>query len=115
MTKRKPIVTSDNVGRVIEELLSLPFWPEGIESGAIYRVQTDDTDGREDYGWLMIQYSCDGDAHVRSTCWEGIPDDIRFRTFFGGGTHLRVYNAIHVLAIAMKMDMEGHGRGAPFD
>jgi len=110
MTKPKRIVTSDNVEQVIKELLDLPFWPPGINTDEIYRAQTDDTDGKPEYGWLMVQFSCDGDAWVSQSATErGMPDDIRFRMPCGGGRHLRVRNAICILAMAMKLDMEGQG------
>jgi len=102
-----PIVTSDNVMQVLDELLDLPFWPQGVHSGELYQVQTDDSDGDPDYGWLMAQFSCDGDLHMKLTCDRGIPHDIRLRTYAGGGRHLGVRNAGLILAYAMKLDMEG--------
>jgi hypothetical protein len=109
LSAKKPIVNDENVNQIVRELLDLPFWPKGIKSGETYRVQTDDTDGKPDYGWLMIQFSGDGDAWVSASSQRGLPDEIRFRTFFGGGEHLRVLNAILVLAVAMKLDMDGEG------
>ena len=109
MTKRKKIVTGDNLEQVIEELLDTPFWPPGIDTNTIYQVQTDDTDGKPDYGILMVQFSVDGDAWVSQSTQMGLPDNIRFRNWGGGGHHLRVRNAICVLAMAMKLDMDGKG------
>lgn len=103
-----PIVTDENFMQVIDELLDLPFWPEDLNDGEIYQVQTDDTDGSPEYGWLMAQFTCDGDLHLRLTCDRGIPHDFRLRTYAGGGSHLRVRNAGLILAYAMKLDMKGN-------
>ena len=113
MTKKR-LVTRDNVEQIVEELLDLPFWPTGIKSMTRYKVQTDDTDGDPTVGWLTVVIGPDGDAHVSATARDGIPDEIRFRTFAGGGSHLRVRNACLILAVAMKKDMEGEGN-QPWD
>lgn len=105
----EPLVDHDNHEQIIKELLDHSFWPAGIETMVPYRVQTDDTDGQPGYGWLSIVFSPDGDAHVSATATDGLPDEVRFRTYFGGGGHLRVRNACLILAMAMKMDMEGQG------
>lgn len=101
------IVNHDNVDQIIGELIEFPFWPEGIEPRVRYRVQTDDTDADPAYGWLSLVFSIDGDAHLSGTARNGLPDEIRFRTFGGGGSHLGVRNACLILAVAMKRDMEG--------
>lgn len=106
---KEKIVNRQNVMQVVEELLDFPFWPEGLESMMPYRVQTDDTDGNPAYGWLSVVIGPDGDAHLSVTATDLLPDEIRFRTFAGGGSHLRVRNASLLLAVAIKKDMDGEG------
>lgn len=111
---KKRLVTHDNVEQIVKELLDLPFYPTEIEPMVRYKVQTDDTDEDPAFGWLSIVFGPDGDAHVSATARNGIPDEIRFRTFGGGGSHLRVRNACLILAMAIKKDMEGEGN-QPWD
>lgn len=103
----KPIVTRENVDQVIRELLDFPFCLRNLEAMTPYRVQTDDTDGSPTYGWLSVVISPDSDVHLRTTSQDGLPDEIRFRTYFGGGKHLRARNAVLILAEAIRLENEG--------
>lgn len=105
-----PIVNQENVMQIIDELLDFSFWPAGISTNVVYSAQTDDSDGKPDYGWLMAQCSVDGDLHFLVSSKRGYPDKIRFRTYGGGGVHLGVRNAGLVLAYAMMKDMEKRGQ-----
>jgi hypothetical protein len=95
------IVTYENVDQVIDELLDLLFWPKRLDTQVVYRAQTDDTDGSPIYGVLSVVLGPDGDAWVRISQSSCVVDDVRFRTFAGGGQHLKVRNAIMILALAM--------------
>lgn len=106
---KKRLVTSDNVEQIINELLDLPFWPTEIKTETCYGVQTDDTDGDPNKGWLQLYFTCDGDVHITQSVQAELPDAIRFRTLGGGGSHLRVRNTCLILAMAIKKDMEGKG------
>ena len=63
-------------------------------------VQTDDTDGEEDYGLLHVIFGLDGDAHISIKAGERC----RFRTYFGGGKHPEVRRALMILAEAIRLE-----------
>ena len=52
---------------------------------------------------VSVVFSPDGDAWVTTD-----PRGCRFRTYAGGGTSLRVRNALLMLAMAIKLDNEKH-------
>lgn len=73
-----------------------------ISDGWLTRRQ-DDTDGSTaPEHEISVAQSLDGDMYVR----QGFNTALRFRNFFGGGISLHTYNALRILAEAIKMDRE---------
>lgn len=85
---------------LLDQLLEHPCpWPASLNDADSYQRQHDDTDGGAK-GWLQVTFGRDGDAYVSidDSAW------LRFRTFGGGGSSLRTYAALQVLAEAIRRD-----------
>lgn len=84
-----------------EKLLGGFPWPIELQTETPYRRLHDDHDG-EYVGTISVGFSDDGDA------WVGINNPkggmLRFRSGFGGSHSPRVYSALVLLALAIKLD-----------
>lgn len=86
----------------LKKLLESPLaWPEKLSDKEIYTRIQDDHDGTFE-GKIVLMFGPDGDAYIGS---DKSPV-IRFRNFFGGGMSLRTYNALVILAEAIRLDNE---------
>jgi hypothetical protein len=82
-------------------LLEGSYWPQTIDTGISYSRRHDDTDGKTGPDQeIEITLGPDGDAWVLLANMSSL----RFRTWAGGGSSLRVRNALLVLAEAIRRD-----------
>ena len=87
--------------KAIDCVLNMKHWPKALSSKGYYYIPHDDNDGDVGKG-ISVVFSEDGDAWVNISD----PSGCRFRTYIGGGRSLRVRNALMVLALAIKADVE---------
>ena len=78
---------------------------EGIGVGQVYERTHDDHDGTH-VGKIRVQLSKDNDVWITTDQHRG--PSLRFRNWAGGGRSLRVWNALRILALAIKLDGEEH-------
>ena len=97
-----PTQTADPKSLQIKRLLENPTWPEGLEARTMYERQHDDTDGKDE-GYLRVVIADDGDAWVSM---DVAHHGLRYRTYQGGGSSLRVRAALLILAQAIRLDNE---------
>jgi hypothetical protein len=113
MARNKAIVPEGKESQAIDELLNRDYWNEQLSDQDNFEVQTDDTDGNPEAGWLRIVIGPDSDVHIFATDnAHGEPQEvrIRFRTYHGGGHSLRVRRACLILARAMQLDAQDPNR-----
>lgn len=86
----------------LKKLLETPLvWPKKLDVKKSYTRIQDDHDGTFE-GSVFIMFGPDGDAYIGSDTSKLI----RFRNYFGGGVSLRTYNALVILAEAIRLDNE---------
>lgn len=93
------MVDSKKIKKLLEEGI---IWPPELRTGVTYSRVQDDHDG-EYKGRIIMSFSPDGDA------WVDIDTSrvsLRFRSAFGGSMSPRVYTALTILALAMKLDSD---------
>ncbi len=90
--------------RELHALLESPHGNLTREQDFVCQVQHDDTDG-EDTGFLTLTAQRNGD--IRMMVDQRPCRSLRFRTMFGGGSHLIVRNALLLLALAIHLE-ENH-------
>ena len=98
MSSRSPKSVEDTIDSLLNNPLSLPQVVERTE----YRRSHDDRDGKRGQELIVC---CIGDIFVK-TYTENQNSALRFRNRGGGGESLRVYNALKILAYAIKCDNE---------
>jgi hypothetical protein len=90
-----------SVSRAMNTLIEGAYWPPTIDTSTAYSRRHDDTDGKTGPDQdISVVFGSDGDA------WIMLPgmSSMRFRTWSGGGSSLRVRNALMVLAEAIRRD-----------
>jgi hypothetical protein len=96
---------------VIDALLEWSPWHAGVNTMQTYKRRSDDTDG-QDQG-ISVTFGPDNDAwfEIRSFTKDRETGESkfdrgshRFRTYFGGGSSLRVRAALIILARAIDLD-----------
>ncbi|MDO8415216.1 MAG: hypothetical protein Q7S87_03270 [Agitococcus sp.] len=90
-----------SVSRAMNTLIEGSYWPQTIDIRTSYSRRHDDTDGKTGSEQeITVAIGVDGDA------WVMLPGmtSLRFRTWVGGGSSLRVRNALLVLAEAIRRD-----------
>lgn len=92
----------------VRNFLENPIWPDTLNAGVTYSVQTDDSDGDPELGFQMVAFSEDGDAHIR-VLRPKLGDSCRFRTLIGGGKSPHVRAELIVLAEAIRIDTQEGG------
>lgn len=102
---RKQSLSQEELESLIPELLENPVFIDGLEADRVYERTHDDHDGTF-IGKIRVQFSVDGDAWITTDQHRG--PALRFRNFFGGGQSLRVWNALRILALAIKLDEQEH-------
>lgn len=89
------------VSRALNTLLEKAYWLPTLKGSTAYSRRQDDTDGSTaPIHDLTVFIDFQGDV------WIPRHGDLRFRTFAGGGSSLRVRNALTVLAEAIRRDNE---------
>lgn len=104
----KRLIPEGQESHAIRELLESPVFPESLNGLDFFQVRTDDADGNQVIDMLTVEIAGDSDVHLHiingGTC--------RFRTLAGGGKHLRVRQALLILAEAIRLDTEEEIPGA---
>lgn len=106
MRKKKIEVSS----KLIKEILDSSFWLETLDTKSFYRRIHDDCDGNVTET-INVCFGHDGDAHLTANIAPF--KSFRFRTWCGGGSSLRVRNALLILAEAIRLDNEERPQNAP--
>lgn len=83
--------------KIINKVLTEPYWPPQLESNKCYITTHDDNDGDIISGAISLIFDICGDAHLSI-----IGNGLRFRTKGGGGRFPKIRNALLLLAIAIK-------------
>lgn len=102
MPKRKTYTTTDIKALLGESMI----WPEGLEARTRYERLHDDHDGTCQ-GSTVVCIGDDGDAWIDLQGKRAF-ESLRYRTGIGGGSSLRVRNALLMLAFAIKLENEEH-------
>lgn len=99
-------MTPEKAQSMVRSLLEDNFWLPQLRTRTIYERSHDDHDGTF-FPKIRIIFSDDGDAWLGMSLTEpsGMPST-RFRTHAGGGSSLRVRNALLILAEAIRLDNE---------
>lgn len=104
-------IISGHEVEAVDALLESSFWLPSLDTKGSYSRESDDTDGY--IRGVNVVFGHDGDAWVQITSFnkdpnteENVPfnESHRFRTYFGGGSSLRVRIALMILARAIQMD-----------
>lgn len=95
----------DKAQKMVEQLLSEPYWLPNLDTRTSYWRYEDDSP----LGQLIISFSPDGDGHIHVMAEhdpnEGPKWSQRFRMpMMGGGQSPRVRNALLILAEAIRLD-----------
>lgn len=85
------------------EAMLKPHFPEGLDVGRRYRVESDDC-GRDGSEMLVVTIGNDGDCHVSVTA-----KSVRFCARTGGGRSPRVRQALLWLCAAIRLDNIDNG------
>lgn len=105
----KPIskrqVRQEDLESLLSEFLGMPIRVDGVEPGVEYERLHDDHDG-ENVGTIRVKLGNDNDVWFGSDQFVG--PMLRFRTQDGGGRSPRVWNALRILALAIKLDEAEH-------
>ena len=104
--KRRPL-TEEQLDRIAErlpEILGHSMFVE-VESGKQYRRRHDDDDG-SGQGELVLIIGPDGDVWITTDQHQGPTMRFRIAPPIGGGQSKRTYNALRILALAIKLDNE---------
>ena len=90
------------VDKALNDLLEGDYWIDTLAVNEFYSRLHDDTDGKttSDHA-LEVLIAEDLDMHI---IVPGQTESLRFRNYLGGGSSLRVRNALLVLAEAMRRD-----------
>jgi hypothetical protein len=98
MPKKEPL------DEIVRKLLDsgLP-WPPELNADTVYEREHDDHDGTHE-GKIQVGFTPDGDAWITTDKHRG--PALRFRTPFGGGSSIRVRNALVLLALAIHRENE---------
>lgn len=99
-----PIEKIEKLVKDSRRVLESPFWIPELKTDTSYQRLHDDHDGTQE-GRIMVSFLPGGDAVV-VTDGRRRGEPLRFRTPGGGGTSLRVRNALMLLAWAIKLDNE---------
>ena len=94
-----------NLTKNIREILERPFWIPEVKTNTEYVRLHDDHDGTKE-GCIILQFDEAGDAFVYTDVHQH--PTLRFRTLNGGGSSLRVRNALIILAEAIRLDNRDH-------
>lgn len=86
--------------RLFLELLLKEGLPFFLESGESFPIVHDDCDGDQTQTLDVVMDKV-GDMHIKTN---NLHHYLRFRNFFGGGMSLRVWYALRILALAIKLD-----------
>lgn len=103
MRRKSKTYTTDDIKALLGESM---IWPEGLEARELYKRLHDDHDGTYQ-GSIVVVIGEDGDAWVDLTGKRPCTS-LRYRTGIGGGSSLRVRNALLLLAFAIKLENEEH-------
>ena len=109
MSNKRSIKKTDSdpnkIAEEIRRILETPFWIREIEQGKSYARLHDDHEGTFE-GRLSIIFM--DDAWIKTTTRDKSiePTALRFRNYLGGGRSPRVYRALQILALAIKLDNE---------
>jgi len=95
----------ERLNKDVRRVLNNPFFVEELEAGVVYERVQDDHDGTRE-GRIQVMFVPHAGDIVFTT--DKHHQAIRFRTFFGGGMSPRVFNALMILAYAIKLDNEEH-------
>lgn len=87
-----------------ELLLQHPFWPPSLKGADAGQVRYSDD---QRLGIIQVMFSHDSDAWIHILSIPD-PDEMsvthRFRTYFGGGESPCTWQALLILALAMRLD-----------
>jgi hypothetical protein len=90
-----------SVSRALNTLLERAYWVPTIQADTHYSRLQDDTDGS-----TAAEHDLTVFIDFQGDVWMNRHGDLRFRTLAGGGSSLRVRNALMVLAEAIRRDNE---------
>lgn len=91
----------------VRKLLEEPLLLQELEPGILHTRVHDDHDGTKE-GSVAVGMAVDGDMHIYT---DKAFQDLRFRTYAGGGSSPRVHNALRILALAIKLDNKDKPQG----
>ncbi|MFA6183673.1 MAG: hypothetical protein WC682_01060 [Parcubacteria group bacterium] len=97
------IISQERLLKDVLRVLNNPLGIPHLSTEEAYTRTHDDHDGTFE-GNLTTFMLRDGDMVVTTDKHHGPP--MRFRNYFGGGQSPRVYNALKILALAIKLDNE---------
>lgn len=101
----KKEVSIERLVKDVRRVLENPFWIPDLMLEKSYERLHDDHDG-SGIGVLNVTFLPNGDATI--SIENGKP--LRFRNYSGGGLSLRVFNALMLLAWAIKLDNQSRLR-----
>jgi hypothetical protein len=104
-------LSDKQIERYTRLLLTQPFWPNKVDRDAVYARIHDDNDGTRT-GHLIVSFNKAGDVMITTDRHHG--PELRFRNGFGGSMSNHVYNALLILAEAIRLDNEKIPDGNPY-
>jgi len=96
-------ISIERLNKDVRRILNNPFFVQGLETGITYERTQDDDDGTGEGRIQVCIIPRAGDIVVTTDKHHRA---MRFRNSFGGGMSPRVFNALMVLAYAIKLDNE---------
>lgn len=101
MAKLHDLTSPLAVSRALNTLLERAYWVPTLKADQHYSRLQDDTDGS-----TAAEHDLTVFIDFQGDVWVNRHGDLRFRTLAGGGSSLRVRNALVVLAEAIRRDNE---------
>ena len=98
--------SNERIEKDVKIILKSNFWLSDIKTNTFYERLHDDHDGTME-GALKVVFNDHGDSYVQAGS-PRVNSSLRFRNISGGTQSPRVYNALKILALAIKLDNEEH-------